>query len=614
MEDLIPLVNRLQDVFSVIGAEPIELPQIVVVGSQSSGKTSVLESFVGRDFLPRGTGIVTRRPLILQLRHLENPDSEDRAVFLHRPDIVYADYDDIRQEITAETDRVVRSTRSISPEPIVLKLWSPRVLDLTVVDLPGIVRNAIDGQDPAIVEQIQTLVHKFIAPPTTLILAVTPATEDLANSEALLAARSVDPDGDRTIGVITKLDLMDAGTDARSVLTGQTVPLHLGFIGVVNRSQKDLNDRTCLDDARERERSFFANSPHYSDLADRCGSSYLCRSLAGHLRAQIRASLPSLRINVRARLSERRAELRTYGEQLSPSSLRTTAMDAIGRYLDAFESVLRGSPGGRIAHHFTDAFAASIDSVPGPRALETRAAFAILRGRAGITVPLFTPNDGIELIVGTAVEELKAPSARLVFEVAEMLVEAHLGVAAPEIARFPGLRETIQNAAETCVQERVEPARVVGEEFVECQKVVIGIAEMGKWRMVASNPRERPQPEKPRCRTAVDICTLFGTARSVTAAQEAEIGEVIAIAAGCFNVVRETIKDFVPKTVVKCLVRESGEMLRAKLMEAVFEEGDITELLKEDPRTTTNRDACRAALATLETAEAILTEAMEHPE
>lgn len=67
MEDLIPVVNKLQDVFSAIGESPIDLPQIVVIGSQSSGKSSVLENVVGRDFLPRGTGIVTRRPLVLQL-------------------------------------------------------------------------------------------------------------------------------------------------------------------------------------------------------------------------------------------------------------------------------------------------------------------------------------------------------------------------------------------------------------------------------------------------------------------------------------------------------------------------------------------------------------------
>lgn len=70
MEQLIPIINKLQDAFALVeGGSPIDLPQIVVIGAQSSGKSSVLENLVGRDFLPRGSNIVTRRPLILQLNH-----------------------------------------------------------------------------------------------------------------------------------------------------------------------------------------------------------------------------------------------------------------------------------------------------------------------------------------------------------------------------------------------------------------------------------------------------------------------------------------------------------------------------------------------------------------
>jgi dynamin 1-like protein len=74
--DLIALVNKLQDTFNEIGGDAVDLPQIVVVGSQSSGKSSVLETIVGRDFLPRGSGIVTRRPLVLQLIHTPSRSSK----------------------------------------------------------------------------------------------------------------------------------------------------------------------------------------------------------------------------------------------------------------------------------------------------------------------------------------------------------------------------------------------------------------------------------------------------------------------------------------------------------------------------------------------------------
>lgn len=80
MEKLINVVNRLQDVFATVESDPVQLPQIVVLGEQSSGKSSVLESLVGRDFLPRGTGIVTRCPLILQLIYCPIDDREYRYV------------------------------------------------------------------------------------------------------------------------------------------------------------------------------------------------------------------------------------------------------------------------------------------------------------------------------------------------------------------------------------------------------------------------------------------------------------------------------------------------------------------------------------------------------
>jgi dynamin 1-like protein len=83
MKNLIPLINKLQDVFNTIGGELVELPQIAVVGCQSSGKSSVLEAVVGRDFLPRGSGIVTRRPLVLQLVHIGD-DDEEFGSFRHK--------------------------------------------------------------------------------------------------------------------------------------------------------------------------------------------------------------------------------------------------------------------------------------------------------------------------------------------------------------------------------------------------------------------------------------------------------------------------------------------------------------------------------------------------
>ncbi|KAI2565081.1 DNM1L isoform 19, partial [Pan troglodytes] len=260
MEALIPVINKLQDVFNTVGADIIQLPQIVVVGTQSSGKSSVLESLVGRDLLPRGTGIVTRRPLILQLVHVSQEDkrkttgeengveAEEWGKFLHTKNKLYTDFDEIRQEIENETERISGNNKV----PV--------------------------GDQPKDIElQIRELILRFISNPNSIILAVTAANTDMATSEALKISREVDPDGRRTLAVITKLDLMDAGTDAMDVLMGRVIPVKLGIIGVVNRSQLDINNKKSVTDSIRDEYAFLQKK--YPSLANRNGTKYLARTL-----------------------------------------------------------------------------------------------------------------------------------------------------------------------------------------------------------------------------------------------------------------------------------------------------------------------------------------------
>ncbi|CAJ1961358.1 unnamed protein product [Sphenostylis stenocarpa] len=197
---VISLVNRLQDIFARVGSQStIDLPQVAVVGSQSSGKSSVLEALVGRDFLPRGNDICTRRPLVLQLvqtkRKPDAPDDE-YGEFLHLPGRKFHDFSDIRREIQAETDREAGGNKGVSDKQIRLKIFSPNVLDITLVDLPGITKVPVGDQPSDIEARIRTMIMSYIKTPTCLILAVTPANSDLANSDALQMAGIADPDGE----------------------------------------------------------------------------------------------------------------------------------------------------------------------------------------------------------------------------------------------------------------------------------------------------------------------------------------------------------------------------------------------------------------------------------
>ncbi|GMN42912.1 hypothetical protein TIFTF001_012112 [Ficus carica] len=294
MESLISLVNKIQRACTALGDHGDEsalptlwdaLPSIAVVGGQSSGKSSVLESVVGKDFLPRGSGIVTRRPLVLQLHRID--EGREYAEFMHLPRKRFTDFAAVRKEISDETDRETgRSTKQISSVPIHLSIYSPNVVNLTLVDLPGLTKVAVEGQPDSIVQDIENMVRSFIEKPNCIILAISPANQDLATSDAIKISREVDPRGERTFGVLTKIDLMDKGTNAVDILEGKSYKLQFPWIGVVNRSQADINKSVDMIAARRREREYFANTPEYRHLAHRMGSEHLGKMLSKSIKEQ----------------------------------------------------------------------------------------------------------------------------------------------------------------------------------------------------------------------------------------------------------------------------------------------------------------------------------------
>lgn len=248
--------------------------------------------------LPRGTGIVTRRPLILQLinrpaspkaqangisEEIQTTDKESNldewGEFLHIPGQKFYDFNKIREEIVRETESKTGRNAGISPAPINLRIYSPNVLTLTLVDLPGLTKVPVGDQPRDIERQIRDMVLKQISKPNAIILAVTAANTDLANSDGLKLAREVDPEGQRTIGVLTKVDLMDEGTDVVDILAGRIIPLRLGYVPVVNRGQRDIETKKPISYALEHEKNFFENHKAYRNKSSYCGTPYLARKL-----------------------------------------------------------------------------------------------------------------------------------------------------------------------------------------------------------------------------------------------------------------------------------------------------------------------------------------------
>uniref|UniRef100_A0A480NWE7 Dynamin-1 n=1 Tax=Sus scrofa TaxID=9823 RepID=A0A480NWE7_PIG len=462
MEDLIPLVNRLQDAFSAIGQNAdLDLPQIAVVGGQSAGKSSVLENFVGRDFLPRGSGIVTRRPLVLQLVNA----TTEYAEFLHCKGKKFTDFEEVRLEIEAETDRVTGTNKGISPVPINLRVYSPHVLNLTLVDLPGMTKVPVGDQPPDIEFQIRDMLMQFVTKENCLILAVSPANSDLANSDALKVAKEVDPQGQRTIGVITKLDLMDEGTDARDVLENKLLPLRRGYIGVVNRSQKDIDGKKDITAALAAERKFFLSHPSYRHLADRMGTPYLQKVLNQQLTNHIRDTLPGLRNKLQSQLLSIEKEVEEYKNFRPDDPARKTKalLQMVQQFAVDFEKRIEGSGdqidtyelsgGARINRIFHERFPFELVKMEfDEKELRREISYAI-KNIHGIRTGLFTPDLAFEATVKKQVQKLKEPSIKCVDMVVSELT-ATIRKCSEKLQQYPRLREEMERIVTTHIRER----------------------------------------------------------------------------------------------------------------------------------------------------------------
>ncbi|CAK9805602.1 Dynamin-1-like protein [Anthophora quadrimaculata] len=474
MEALIPVINKLQDVFNTVGADAMQLPQIVVLGTQSSGKSSVIESLVGRSFLPRGTGIVTRRPLILQLVYTPKDDREHRnaengtldldewATFLHAKNKIYTDFNEIRKEIENETDRMAGSNKGICPEPINLKIYSTSVVNLTLIDLPGITKVPVGDQPEDIESQIRQLVLKYICNPNSIILAVVTANTDMATSESLKLSKDVDPDGRRTLAVVTKLDLMDAGTDAIDILCGRVIPVKLGIIGVVNRSQQDIMNNKSIQDALKDEAAFLQRK--YPTLANRNGTPYLAKTLNRLLMHHIRDCLPELKARVNVMVSQFQTLLNSYGEDVCDKS--QTLLQIITKFASSYCSTIEGTArniettelcgGARICYIFHETFA--IRNATGPRPA------------------LFVPEVSFELLVKRQIRRLEEPSLRcveLVHEEMQRIIQ-HCGTEVQqEMLRFPKLHERIVDVVTQLLRRRLPPTNHMVENLVAIELAYI---------------------------------------------------------------------------------------------------------------------------------------------
>lgn len=679
---LISLVNKLQDVFTTVGVQnPIDLPQIVVVGSQSSGKSSVLENIVGRDFLPRGSGIVTRRPLILQLinrpptkpqangvkeEKLDTTDHEanidEYGEFLHIPGQKFYDFNKIREEIVRETESKVGRNAGISPAPINLRIYSPNVLTLTLVDLPGLTKVPVGDQPKDIEKQIRDMVMKYISKPNAIVLAVTAANQDLANSDGLKLAREVDPEGQRTIGVLTKVDLMDEGTDVVDILAGRIIPLRLGYVPVVNRGQRDIENKRPISYALEHEKNFFDSHKAYRNKASYCGTPYLARKLNLILMMHIKQTLPDIKARISSSLTKYSTELAQLGDSLLGNSANIV-LNIITEFSNEYRTVLEGnnqelssvelSGGARISFVFHELYSNGVKAVDPFDQVKDIDIRTILYNSSGSSPALFVGTTAFELIVKQQIKRLEDPSLKCVSLVYDELVRILGQLLNKQLfRRYPMLKEKFHTVVIQFLKKSMDPTNKLVKDLVAMESCYVNTGHPdflnGHRAMTIINERQtsgKPtqvdpktgKPLPPRSNSpSLDAMTtdanagFFGSffssrnkkkmaameppppslkaSGTLNERENVEVEVIKLLINSYFNIVKRTMIDMVPKAIMYTLVQFSKDEMQRELLESLYRGNELDELLRESDYTIRRRKECQQMVESLSRASEIVSQ------
>ncbi|XP_012438373.1 phragmoplastin DRP1C [Gossypium raimondii] len=593
MTSLIGLINKIQRACTLLGDHGGQgmslweiLPSVAVVGGQSSGKSSVLESVVGRDFLPRGSGIVTRRPLVLQLHKTES--GTEYAEFLHSPKKRFTDFVAVRKEIADETDRITGKTKQISNIPIHLSIYSPNVVNLTLIDLPGLTKVAVEGQSETIVEDIENMVRTYVEKPNCIILAISPANQDIATSDAIKLARDVDPSGERTFGVLTKLDLMDKGTNAVDVLEGRAYRLQQPWVGIVNRSQADINKNVDMILARRKEREYFETSPDYGHLASRMGSEYLAKLLSEHLELVIRQRIPSIIALINKTIDELNAELDRIGRPIATDGGAQLYM--ILELCRAFDRVFKehldgGRPGGdRIFGVFDNQLPAALKKLPFDRYLSLKNVQKVVTEADGYQPHLIAPEQGYRRLIDGAISYFKGPAEASVDAVHYVLKElVRKSIAeTQELKRFPSLQTDIATAANESLEKFRDESRKTVLRLVEMESSYL-TADF--FRKLNAEPEKNlnPSDKKKNAEPAKNPNQSGHTGDRLNESYLRRIGSNVN---AYIAMVCDTLRNTIPKAVVYCQVKEAKRSLLTNFYAQVGsrEKERLSAMLDEDPQ------------------------------
>ena len=614
LRKLINLIDQLRD----CGVnEYIKLPRICSLGTQSSGKSSVLESIVGLDFLPRGDGVVTRRPLELRLCHINS--GEPWAVFEERKGVKFTDFIKVRETIEALTDEVCKSNKNIKDKPIVLNVYSQTCPDLTLVDLPGITRVPVGDQPDNIEEITKNMAIRYIDDPLTIILCVIAANNDIATSDGLKLAKEIDKSGSRTLGVLTKLDIMDAGTDARKTLMNEEIHLKLGYVGVKNRSKQDLINKLSMAETSRKEKEFFKSHPVYKNLpSGHLGTEVLINKLTKIYFRIIRENLPRIIKAINDRVKTAEEELASLGQPMpiDDAGKMSLLWNMINEYCDLFRNVLQGKynnknlnflegEGGfkikilykKLLEDFTGDYKATA------RYTDENINYA-LTIHEGDSIPGFPSVDAFIYLLRPQLEKLRDPIEECFQEVFQYIDFLSGKILEKVFARFPQAINDMTDLISAYLFEERDKTKYLLDSIVDMEinylftndydylnNFTTFIPKSNQIQNKDINNNINNNEIKPEIK--IEPKTVF-------------INEIRNRIEAYFKLIVRNLRDSVPKIIGKYLVKELEENMQIKLYNKLYNAKEMTDLLNEPESIAERRKELNDMIKVMKNAQKII--------
>ncbi|KAM5545240.1 hypothetical protein V8D89_001351 [Ganoderma adspersum] len=376
--------RRLLDIIDALHRtgvqEDTDLPVIAVIGQQSAGKSSLIEAISGIR-LPRATGTCTRCPTECRLTRSQEAwqctvslhilkDSEGHALGQSRVvrfgDVIYdkekvedrirrAQYavlnpnTDYRVFLEDDQPDLTRKEVTFSSNYISLEIRGEDVEDLSFCDLPGMIASVSSGQNENDIELVKELIIQYIKKDSCIILLTVACETDFQNQAAHRLARDYDPQGTRTIGVFTKPDRMEVGTEDSWIrrLKNQDDPLAHGWFSVKQPDSRAIADGITYEAARDEERQYFSNTTPWSTLdsehRSRLGTSRLAERLSDVLTDCISLRLPSIQETIERLLAEVDKKLAELPKPPSTDPL-SEVLSLISDFSQCLGKYLEGTP------------------------------------------------------------------------------------------------------------------------------------------------------------------------------------------------------------------------------------------------------------------------------